>query len=186
MASTTTTKTKLPAHVVFGAGDLGNNTNKGYDTEDSVSAFLSICRSYYTATGTTPHFDTGRAYPAANPGASEAWLGRMGVGSPSSWGAATIDTVHPASTPASTRRSARGGGGAASPAAASSSATARACSTTADVRMIAQDNRKCAATRAGGNFSSTRIPPAMVHKRSTSRLLLNSLSRSTPLVAMFP
>ncbi|TLS21194.1 uncharacterized protein PpBr36_10638 [Pyricularia pennisetigena] len=83
-----TTYTKKPAQVIFGAGDLGNNTNKGYDTDSSVSHFLEICRSYYTSTCTKPHFDTGRAYPAANPGASETWLGRMSVGS---W-PADIDT----------------------------------------------------------------------------------------------
>jgi len=70
--------------------------------------------------------------------------------------AVSISAVIPVSSPARTRRSLRGGGP--FPAGAASAA-ARACSTTAAVRMIAVDSRKCAATSAGFSLVSTTMPP---------------------------
>ncbi|HEX3959349.1 MAG TPA: hypothetical protein VHZ03_22410 [Trebonia sp.] len=69
--------------------------------------------------------------------------------------AASITAVAPASSQASTRRSARTSGRAGPP-----PSVTRACSTTATARRP-DDSRKCTATMAGFSFVRTTSPPTM-------------------------
>ena len=97
--------------------------------------------------------------------------------------AASISPVTPVSTPASTRRSGRTGRTSASgPVPASAfgltRTLARACSTTAAVKMIAVDSRKCAATSAGFSRVSTTIPPSTAWATTPSGSSADSHSRS--------
>jgi hypothetical protein len=97
--------------------------------------------------------------------------------------AASISVVTAVSSPAMTRRSLRAGAGAGAPAPVSlstvlSSTVARACSTTALVKMTAVDSRKCAATSAGFSLASTRIPPTTACAITPSGSTADSQTRS--------
>ena len=59
-----------------------------------------------------------------------------------------------------------------------SSTVARACSTTALVKMIAVDSRKCAATIAGFSLVSTTIPPTTACATTPSGSTADSRTRS--------